>query len=59
MENKNGIADVTMHDMELDKCIKKVDGFDVLTCGMSPSNSSVLLESKKFRDIIENLKERM
>lgn len=57
VENRNGIADVTMHDMELDKCIKKVDGFDVLTCGMSPSNSSVLLESKKFRDIIENLKE--
>ena len=57
VENRNGIADVTMHDMELEKCIKKVDGFDVLTCGMSPSNSSVLLESKKFRDIIENLKE--
>ena len=58
VENRNGIADVTMHDMELEKCIKKVDGFDVLTCGMSPSNSSVLLESKKFRDIIENLKEK-
>ena len=56
IENKNGISDVTMHDMELDKCIKHVDGFDVLTCGMSPSNSSVLLESKKFRDVIEKLK---
>ena len=54
--NKKGIADVIINDMDMKECIKKVDEFDVLTCGISPSNTSVLLESKKFRDAIENLK---
>lgn len=58
IKNKNGIADMTMNDVDMGECIKKVDGLDVLTCGISPSNSSVLLESKKFRDIIESLKEK-
>ena len=58
IENKKGIADAIMNDVDMGECIKKVDGFDVLTCGMSPSNSSVLLESKKFRDAIESLKEK-
>lgn len=57
IENKKGIADMTINDMDRKECIKKVEGFDVLTCGVSPSNSSVLLESKKFRDIIESLKD--
>jgi len=56
IDNKRGIADVIINDMDMKECIKKVDEFDVLTCGISPSNSSVLLESKKFRDAIENLK---
>ncbi|MCC3865807.1 CpsD/CapB family tyrosine-protein kinase [Terrisporobacter petrolearius] len=56
IDNKKGIADVIINDMEMKECIKKVDEFDVLTCGISPSNTSVLLESKKFRDAIENLK---
>ena len=58
IENKKGIADAIMNDVDMGECIKKVDGFDVLTCGMSPSNSSVLLESKKFRNSIEGLKEK-
>lgn len=57
IENKNGIADVAMDDVDLEKCLKKQGGFDVLTCGASPSNTSVLLESKKFRDLVEDLKE--
>ena len=57
LRNKNGIVDVVMGNIELEKAIQKVDGFDVLTSGMSPSNSSVLLESKKFRDLVESLKE--
>lgn len=56
IDNKKGIADVIINDMDMKECIKKVDKFDVLTCGISPSNTSVLLESKKFRDAIENLK---
>ncbi|HBI92108.1 MAG TPA: hypothetical protein DDY58_06555 [Terrisporobacter glycolicus] len=56
IDNKKGIADVIINDMDMKECIKKVNEFDVLTCGISPSNSSVLLESKKFRDAIENLK---
>lgn len=56
IDNKKGIADVIINDMDMKECIKKVDEFDVLTCGISPSNTSVLLESKKFRDAIENLK---
>ncbi|MEW9077456.1 CpsD/CapB family tyrosine-protein kinase [Terrisporobacter glycolicus] len=56
IDNKKGIADVIMNDMDMKECIKKVDEFDVLTCGISPSNTSVLLESKKFRDAIESLK---
>lgn len=56
IDNKKGIADVIINDMYMKECIKKVDEFDVLTCGISPSNTSVLLESKKFRDAIENLK---
>ncbi|UPA31233.1 CpsD/CapB family tyrosine-protein kinase [Terrisporobacter glycolicus] len=56
IDNKKGIADVIINDMDMKDCIKKVDEFDVLTCGISPSNTSVLLESKKFRDAIENLK---
>lgn len=58
IDNIKGIADATIDDIYIEECIKKVDGFDVLTCGMSPSNSSVLLESKKFRDIIEKLKDK-
>ncbi|WP_455537599.1 CpsD/CapB family tyrosine-protein kinase [Terrisporobacter sp.] len=57
IEDRKGIADITMNDMDIKDCIKKVDGFDVLTCGKSPSNSSVLLESKKFRDTVEKLKD--
>lgn len=56
IDNKKGIADIIINDMDMKECIKKVDEFDVLTCGISPSNTSVLLESKKFRDAIENLK---
>lgn len=56
IDNKKGIADVIINDMDMKECIKKVDEFDVLTCGISPSNTSVLLESKKFKDAIENLK---
>lgn len=56
IDNKKGIADVIMNDMDMKECIKKVNEFDVLTCGISPSNTSVLLESKKFRDAIESLK---
>lgn len=56
IDNKRGIADVIINDMDMKECIKKVDEFDVLTCGILPSNTSVLLESKKFRDAIENLK---
>ncbi|WP_148558131.1 CpsD/CapB family tyrosine-protein kinase [Terrisporobacter glycolicus] len=56
IDNKKGIADVIINDMDMKECIKKVEEFDVLTCGISPSNTSVLLESKKFRDAIENLK---
>lgn len=56
IDNKKGIADVIINDMDMKECIKKVDEFDVLTCGILPSNTSVLLESKKFRDAIENLK---
>ena len=56
IDNKKGIADVIMNDMVMKECIKKVNEFDVLTCGISPSNTSVLLELKKFRDAIESLK---
>ncbi|MCC3869665.1 CpsD/CapB family tyrosine-protein kinase [Terrisporobacter mayombei] len=56
LDNKNGIADVIMNDMDMKECIKNVNEFDVLTCGISLSNTSVLLESKKFRDAIESLK---
>lgn len=56
IENQKGISDVTMYDMEIKECIKQVDNLDILTCGRTPSNSSVLLESKKFRDTIENFK---
>ncbi|WP_419725277.1 CpsD/CapB family tyrosine-protein kinase [Terrisporobacter petrolearius] len=56
IDNKKGIADIIINDMDMKECIKKVDEFDVLTCGISPTNTSVLLESKKFRDAIENLK---
>lgn len=57
IDNAKGIADMTMNDMDVKECIKKVEGLDVLTCGRAPSNSSVLLESRKFRDIVEKLKE--
>lgn len=56
IDNKKGIADIIINDLDMKECIKKVDEFDVLTCGISPSNTSVLLESKKFRDAIESLK---
>lgn len=57
ISNKKGIADIAINNMELKDCIKRVEGMDVLTCGVSPSNSSVLLESKKFRDTIYSLKD--
>lgn len=56
IENRRGIADIAMGEMILGECLKKQEGFDVLTCGTTPSNTSVLLESKKFRDIVEDLK---
>lgn len=56
IENRRGIADVAMGEMILGECLKRQEGFDVLTCGTMPSNTSVLLESKKFRDVIEDLK---
>ena len=58
IDNKKGISDITMYDVDMEKCIKKVDKLDVITCGSTPPNTSVLLESKKFRNIIESLKEK-
>lgn len=58
IDNKKGISDITMHDVNVGECIKKVDKLDVITCGRTPSNTSVLLESKKFRDIIESLRDQ-
>ena len=56
LDNRGGIADVVTGDMIIDECLKKQEGYDVLTCGTVPSNTSVLLESSKFRSLLEEFK---
>lgn len=58
IENKNGINDVLLGDIELEQAIKHSDvlNFDLLNTGKKASNISYVLESKQLKDIINQLK---
>lgn len=57
IENTFGIADIVFGYKNIDECIKKVEGIDILTCGCVPSNISMLLNSQSMRETILKLRE--
>lgn len=59
--NDVGITDVIVHDLPLEKVIKPVKGvenLEVICSGILPPNSSVLLESKKMKEVLEQLRKQ-
>ncbi len=60
VENKLGMSSLIVNQATIDECIhhSKVENFDFITAGPIPPNPSELLLSKRFQDIVEELKAR-
>lgn len=58
IENKNGVTDVLLGEVELKDAIKHDEkiGFDLLNSGRKASNISYVIESKQLKEIIKELK---
>lgn len=58
MDNFNGLTRILLEDIDYYEAIHSIEeNFDVLTSGPIPPNPSELLESKKMKEFIENVKE--
>ncbi len=59
IENKQGISNYMLGEKTLEQVIhKQVYGnLDILMCGPIPPNPSEMLESKRFREMVDKLKE--
>lgn len=58
--NEVGITDVIARGVPLEEVIKSVEGvenLDVICSGMLPPNSSVILESKKMKEVLQQLRD--
>ncbi|MCK4518495.1 MAG: polysaccharide biosynthesis tyrosine autokinase [Candidatus Omnitrophica bacterium] len=56
----HGLADLIVDSVTIDTCIHdtEIKNLKILPCGTKPPNPAALLASKKFKDIVEHLKER-
>jgi capsular exopolysaccharide synthesis family protein len=59
-DNARGLSSVLVGEAKLDDVIQKtaLDDFDVLVCGPTPPNPAELLHTRRFLDLVEELKKR-
>lgn len=58
IENKEGISTYMLGEKPIEQLIKKdvYGGLDVLLCGPIPPNPAEMIESKRFKDMVDKLK---
>ncbi len=59
LDNKEGISTYMLGEKPIDQLIRRnvYQGLDVLFCGPIPPNPAEMMESKRFRDMVDRLKE--
>lgn len=57
IENTYGISDLVFGYKTEEECKKKLGDLDIITCGGSPTNTSILLNSQSMKDIIKKFRE--
>ncbi len=56
--NPFGVSDIVFGNKKLDECIQKVEDIDVLPSGGVPNNTSMLLNSKVMKNLVNELREK-
>jgi len=59
LDNREGISTYLLREKQIDELIHRnvYQGLDVLLCGPIPPNPAELMESRRFRDMVDRLKE--
>ena len=58
IQNPFGVSDIVFGNKKLDECIQKVEDIDVLPSGGVPNNTSMLLNSKVMKNLVNELWEK-
>ena len=58
ISNPFGVSDIVFGNKKLDECIQKVEDIDVLPSGGVPNNTSMLLNSKAMKNLVNELREK-
>ena len=58
ISNPFGVSDIVFGNKKLDECIQKVEDIDVLPSGGVPNNTSMLLNSKVMKNLVNELREK-
>lgn len=58
VENTYGVADIVFGYKDIAECIRKSGDLDIITCGGSPANTSIVLNSQNMKDFILALREQ-
>ncbi len=58
IQNPFGVSDIVFGNKKLDECIQKVEDIDVLPSGGVPNNTSMLLNSKAMKNLVNELREK-
>ena len=58
ISNPFGVSDIVFGNKKLDECIQKVEDIDVLPSGGVPNNTSMLLDSKVMKNLVNELREK-
>lgn len=56
ISNSNGLTDILLRNKDMDECIKKVNGIELITSGDTPKNPSEILASKRMKNFVEKIK---
>ena len=58
IQNPFGVSDIVFGNKKLDECIQKVEDIDVLPSGGVPNNTSMLLNSKVMKNLVNEIREK-
>ena len=58
IQNPFGVSDIVFGNKKLDECIQKVEDIDVLPSGWVPNNTSMILNSKVMKNLVNELREK-
>lgn len=58
IQNPFGVSDIVFGNKKLDECIQKLEDIDVLPSGGVPNNTSMLLNSKVMKNLVNELREK-